>query len=193
VGGARPAAASAAEQGRLALTETAIAGRTGRASRTIPRQLSEHVTEGALTDAAGLAWKRLLDSSLRPGRRVRAANYSVSAQLQLDGMESTVVVVRASQTAATAAAVGLLGLHENEVGPGDIADAFGEIVVAISCEVRTLLAGLTKLAAPVVVQGDRLNTAIPGARMMCEANLRSSAGPVHVSLWRPRAARRPLG
>jgi hypothetical protein len=169
------------------VTDTATVG------RTIPRQAGEHLTEGALADVAGIAWKRLLGSSLRPGRRVAAERFSVSAQLQLAGMESTVVVVRASQAAAVAATVGLLGLHEVEVAPGDIADAFAEIVVAVGCGVRTLLAGLAKLAAPVVVQGDGLNTAIPGASMICDACLQSSAGPVHVSLWRPRTARRLLG
>ena len=169
------------------MTDTATVG------RAIPRQLSEHLTEAALTEVVGLAWKRLLGGSLRPGRAVRARRFSVSAQVQLAGMDSTVVVVRASQEAATAAAVSLLGLHEDEVASGDIADAFAEIVVAVGCGVRTLLAGLTKLDAPVVVQGDGLVTAIPGAKMMCEASLQSAGGPVSVSLWRPRAARRLFG
>ena len=169
------------------MTNTATVG------RVIPRQLSEHLTEAALTDVTGLAWKRLLGTSLRPGRAARAGLFAVSAQVQLAGMESTVVVVRASQAAANAAAVGLLGLHEDEVAAGDIADAFAEIVVAVGCGVRTLLAGLTKLDAPVVVQGNGLETAIPGARMICEATLQSAGGQVHVSLWRPRASRRLLG
>ncbi len=169
------------------MTNTATVG------RAIPRQLSEHLTEAALTEVVGLAWKRLLGSSLRPGRAMRPGRFSVSAQVQLAGMESTVVVVRASHEAATAAAVSLLGLHEDEVASGDIADAFAEIVVAVGCGVRTLLAGLTKLDAPVVVQGAALDTAIPGARMICDASLKSDGGAVHVSLWRPRAARRLLG
>jgi hypothetical protein len=172
------------EQRGLAVTDTATVG------RAIPRQLNEHLTEAALTDVVGLAWKRLFGTSLRPARRVRAGRFAVSAQVQLAGMDSTVVVVRASQEAATDAAVNLLGLHVDEVAAGDIADAFAEIVVAVGCGVRTLLAGLTKLDAPVVVQGERLDTAIPGARMICDANLQSAVGPVHVSLWRPRAARR---
>ncbi len=158
--------------------------------RAIPRQMGEHLTEGALTDVVVLAWKRLLGTSLRPGRPVPAGRFSVSAQLQLAGMDATVVVVRASQEAATNAAVNLLGLHEDEVASGDVADAFAEIVVAVGCGVRTLLAGLTKLDAPVVVQGDGLDTAIPGARMICQTSLKSAGGPVHVSLWRPRTARR---
>ena len=137
--------------------------------RAIPRQLSEHLTEAALTDVVNLAWSRLFGQPLRPaGRRVGAERFSVSAQVQLAGMDSTVVVVRASQAAAVAAAVDLLGLHDGEVASGDIADAFAEIVVAVGCGVRTLLAGLTKLDAPVVVQGSGLHTAIPGARMLCE-------------------------
>ncbi len=158
--------------------------------RAIPRQLGEHPSAGALTDVVLLAWKRLLGTSLRPGLRAPAGRYSVSAQLQLTGMDATVVVVRASQEVATNAAVDLLGLHEDEVASGDVADAFAEIVVAVGCGVRTLLASLTKLEAPVVVQGDGLDTAIPGARMICDTSLTSAGGAVHVSLWRPRAARR---
>jgi len=107
-------------------------------------------------------------------------------------MDSTVVVVRATREAASAAAVDLLGLQDGEVASGDIADAFAEIVVAVGCGVRTLLGGLTRLDAPVVVQGSALDTAIPGARMLCDASLKTAAGPVNVSLWRPRAARRIL-
>jgi hypothetical protein len=158
--------------------------------RAIPRQLSEHLTESALTDVVNLAWSRLFGEPLRPSGPVGAERFAVSAQLQLAGMDSTVVVVRASQTAAVAAAVELLDLHDGEVASGDIADAFADIVVAVGCGVRTLLSGLTKLDAPVVVQGSGLLTAIPGARMLCEADLRSPAGPFNVSLWRPRAARR---
>jgi hypothetical protein len=169
------------------LTETATVG------RVIPRQLSEHLTEAALIDVVGLAWKRLLGASLRPKRSLGPGRFAVSAQVQLSGMESTVVVVRATQEAASAATVALLGLHEDEVASGDIADAFAEIVVAVGGGVRSLLAGLTKLDAPVVVQGDGLDTAIPGARTICDATLQSAGGAVHVSLWRPRAARRLLG
>lgn len=165
---------------------------TATIGRAIPRQLNEHLTEAALTDVVNLAWSRLFGSSLRANGPVPAECFSVSAQLQLAGMESTVVVVRASLEAAVAAAVELLDLDEREVASGDIADAFGDIVVAIGCGVRTLLAGLTKLDAPVVVQGGALQTAIPGARLLCEANLKNSAGPINVGLWRPRAARRIL-
>jgi hypothetical protein len=160
--------------------------------RAIPRQLSEQITQAALSDVVILAWSRLFGDALRPSAPVAAERFSVSAQLQLAGMDSTVVVVRASQTAAVSAAVNLLELHDGEVGAGDIADAFAEIVVAVGCGVRTLLAGLTKLDAPVVVQGSGLLTAIPGARMLCDADLKSPAGPFNVSLWRPRAARRIL-
>jgi hypothetical protein len=160
--------------------------------RAIPRQLSEHLTEAALIDVVNLAWSRLFGYSLRASRPVAAGRFSVSAQLQLAGMDSTVVVVRASQTAAVTAAVDLLELNDGEVASGDIADAFAEIVVAVGCGVRTLLAGLTKLDAPVVVQGAGLQTAIPGARMLCDANLKSPGGPFNVSLWRARTARRIL-
>ena len=159
-------------------------------SRAIPRQASEHLTEAALTEVATLAWKRLSGSTLRSARSVPTDRYAVSAQLQLAGMDSTIVVVRASNEAATAAAVGMLGLHPDEVGSGDIADAFAELVVSVGCGVRALLSGLTKLDPPVVVQGQSIETAIPGARMLCEAHLRILEGPVHVSLWRPRSARR---
>ena len=168
------------------MTNTATVG------RAIPRQLSEHLTEAGLIDVVDLAWSRLFGHALRPSGPVAAERFSVSAQLQLAGMDSTVVVVRASHTAAVAAAVDLLDLNDGEVAAGDIADAFAEIVVAVGCGVRTLLTGLTKLDAPVVVQGNGLLTAIPGAHMMCDANLKSPAGPFNVSLWRPRAARRIL-
>lgn len=159
-------------------------------SRAIPRQMSEHLTQSALTDVVTIAWDRLIGASLRPARPVATDRFAVSAQLHLAGMDSTVVVVRASRAAATAAAVDMLGLQPDEVGAGDIADAFAEIVVTVGCGVRALLAGLTKLDVPVVVQGDAVETAIPGARMLCETTLKSAAGPVHVSLWRPRASRR---
>jgi hypothetical protein len=165
---------------------------TATVMRVIPRQLSEQLTQASLTDVVNLAWKRLFGRSLRPAARVSADRFSVSAQLQLAGMDSTVVVVRATGEAARAAAVDLLGLQDGEVASGDIADAFAEIVVAVGCGVRTLLGGLTKLDAPVVVQGSALDTAIPGARMLCDASLKTAAGPVNVSLWRPRAARRIL-
>jgi hypothetical protein len=159
-------------------------------SRAIPRQTSEHLTEGALTEVATLAWKRLTGATLRPARSAASDRFAVSAQLQLAGMDSTVVVVRASREAATAAAVGMLGLQPGEVGAGDIADAFAELAVTVGCGVRALLAGLTKLDPPVVVQGESIQTAIPGARMLCESRLKTGEGPVHVSLWRPRSARR---
>ncbi len=168
------------------MTDTATIG------RAIPRQLSEHLTEAALTDVVNLAWSRLLGGSLRPAGLVPAQTFAVSAQLQLAGMDSTVVVVRASADAAAAVAVELLDLRDGEAAAGDIADAFADIVVAVGCGVRTLLAGLAKLDTPVVVQGSALQTAIPGARMLCETNLKNSAGTFNVSLWRPRAARRIL-
>jgi hypothetical protein len=152
--------------------------------------MSEHLTESALTEVVIIAWKRLVGSALRPARPTATDRYAVSAQLQLAGMDSTVVVVRASREAATAAAVDMLGLQHDEVGAGDIADAFAEIVVTVGCGVRALLAGLVKLDAPVVVQGQSVETAIPGARMLCDTSLKTAAGPVHVSLWRPRSARR---
>ncbi len=102
------------------------------------------------------------------------------------------MVVRASREAAAAAAVELLDLEDGEAASGDIADAFAEILVAVGCGVRTLLAGLTRFDAPVVVQGNALQTAIPGARMLCDTTLKSSAGPFNISLWRPRVARRTL-
>jgi hypothetical protein len=153
---------------------------------SIPRQDNEP-TSAALEAITAGVWKHLLGTSLRPFPRWSPFEVAVSASVPVNGASPAVTVLSAPASVATVAAVAILGLQEDELAPGDIEDAFGDLVLAIGSEIRTLLSDETRLGPPSVVHGAGLSTAVPGARLACEARLKSAAGPVQVSLWSRRA------
>ena len=157
---------------------------------SIPRQENGPLSAEALAGIVSRAWKRVLGIDLHslsrdPGRQF-AEDISVSASLPLLGESSLVVVLRTSSQVAVRAAVSVLGLHEDELAPGDIDDAFAGIVGAVGIGLRDVLPQVTRIGSPIVVQGSSLTSAVPGARLMCDASLRSGSGRVHVGLWHPR-------
>lgn len=143
----------------------------------------------ALAAIAADVWERLLDARLRPAARWSPVDVAVSASVPLDGPAPAVGVLSVPTSVATSVTGSRLGLQDDELAPGDIDDALGEIVVAIGAGLRAMLADVTRLGPPSVVHGAGLSTVVPGARLTSEARLRSAAGPVQVSLWHLRAAR----
>jgi hypothetical protein len=161
---------------------------------TIPRQESPVLSRETLEDVVAKAWWHVLGTGLHRLNQhnlatVAGADIAVAASLPLFGANSLVVVLRASRGVATDAAVSLLGLHREELAPGDIDDAFASLVNAVGGGLREVLPDVTLLGTPVVVQGSAVTTAVPSARMTCDTSLRSGSGRVHVSLWRPRVQR----
>ncbi len=162
----------------------------------IPRQDSQVLGSATLEDVVAKAWWHVLGTGLHRLNRQdsaistpAAADIAVAASLPLFGANSLVVVLRASRGVAADAAVSLLGLHREELAPGDIDDAFASLVTAVGNDLRDVLADVTLLGTPVVVQGGAVTAAVPNARMTCQTSLRSGSGRVHVSLWRPRVQR----
>jgi hypothetical protein len=171
---------------------------------TIPRQESQALSRANLEDVVSKAWWQVLGTGLHRLNRHNSASgtgtvagatgavgaeIAVAASLPMFGANSLVVVLRASRGVATDAAVSLLGLHREELAPGDIDDAFASLVNAIGSGLCDVLPDVTLLGTPVVVQGSAVTTAVPSARMTCDTSLRSGGGRVHVSLWRPRVQR----
>ena len=162
----------------------------------IPRQETQHLTRGVLDDVVTRAWWHVLGAGLHrlhgqasAAGTLTGADIAVAASLPLFGANSLIVVLRASRGVATDAAVSLLGLHREELAPGDIDDAFASLVVAVGEGLRDVIADVTLLGVPVVVQGSAVTTAVPHARLTCDTTLRSGGGRVHVGLWRPRVQR----
>lgn len=172
------------------------AGSLATVGSTIPRQDTQLLSTRTLEDVVASAWWQVLGTGLHRLNRqdaatagVVGADIAVTASLPMFGANSLVVVLRASRGVATDAAVSLLGLHREELAPGDIDDAFASLVLAVGGGLREVLANVTLLGTPVVVQGSAVTTAVPNARMTGETSLRSGSGRVHVSLWRPRVQR----
>lgn len=157
----------------------------------IPRQPGELVSRSELETAARDTWQELLGSPLHPLRRDAAFTSAVSATVGLSGAKSVVAVVSAPPEVASDAAVRVLGLQRDELAPGDIADAFAELVMAIGSKLQVLLPGRMRIGHPGVTQGAGLTTALPGARMICESVLANSVGPIRITLWRTLAGRLP--
>lgn len=170
---------------------TPVDGASRVLDSAIPRQETELLSPAALQDIVRVAWKQLLGSELHrltPSGRSSdlATDIAVSASLPLIGHHPLVVVLRTSAAVAAEAAVSVLGLHQDELAPGDIDDAFGGIIGGVGSGLQAVLPEVTRLGAPVVVQGEGLSSAVPFARLTCDASLRSGSDRVHVSLWRPR-------
>jgi hypothetical protein len=136
-------------------------------------------------------WKQQLGRTLHRVLPTRSTagppEFGVSASVPLDTGAPLVAVLRVPAAVAAAAAVARLDLHEWEIAPGDIDDAFTELVAAVGSGISRMLPGATRIGPPLVVQGSALSTSVAKAQLACEAVLLGSAGPVHASLWRPRA------
>ncbi len=155
--------------------------------RTLPRQRGELLTDADLEGVAVAVWKGLLRSSLYRARRLAPSSYAVSATVSLVGDCSAIAMISVPEAVAISASVGVLGLQVDELAPGDIDDAFAVLALAVGDAIAALLPGGAALGHPSVAQGERLTTALPGARLTAETLLWSGAGPVRVSLWRPRS------
>ena len=150
---------------------------------SIPRQSRELLSREDLENVVAAVWRRRLGLSIHRLRGHAAAGSAVSANISLVGAGTAVAVLRAPFEVAAAAAVGVLGLHEDELAPGDVEDAFGELVVAIAQGIGDLLPGASVVGPASVVRGSELTTAVPGSPLMCDAALHCAPGPLHVSMW----------
>ena len=149
----------------------------------IPHQSRAFMSQDALESVVAGVWKRRLGLSLHRLRGHPAAGFAVSASVPLVGAGTAVAVLRAPLEVASAAAAGMLGLHHDELAPGDLDDAFSELIVSVGQGIGDLLAGPSALGPASVVRGAGLTAAVPGSPMMGEVALHSSAGPLQLSLW----------
>ncbi len=165
------------DKGGGAVPNTAIAG------APIPRQSHAFMSQDALERVVAQVWEQRLGLSLHRLRGHPPAGFSVSASIPLVGAGSAVAMLRAPFEVAAAAAVGLLGLHRDEVAPGDVDDAFTQLVVAVGHAIGGLLSGPNALGPASIVRGVGLTAAAPGSPTMGEVALYSGAGAIHLSVW----------
>jgi hypothetical protein len=167
---------------------------TASVGPAIPRQTSASLDQKALEGVVMDVWKHQLGRSLHralPTRSAASPEFGVSACVPLETGAPLVAVLRVPAAVAASVASERLELHEWEIAPGDIDDAFTELIVAVGNGISRLLPDATRIGPPLVVQGSGLSTSVAKAQLDCEAVLLSSAGPVHASLWRPRSPWRP--
>jgi hypothetical protein len=152
------------------------------------------LAQDAFAKAVSSVWDRRLGMSLHAISVGARTEFTVSAGLPLGRGGSHgnhVVFLCAPEAVAMAAAAKVLGLHADELSPADIDDTFAELVLEIGWEIREKLPEVDSFGQAFVVHGNGLGTAIPGAGLLCEAGLVSTAGPVYASLWGPRPIRVP--
>ena len=167
---------------------------TASVGPVIPRQVCKSLDGHFLEAVVIEVWKQQLGRRLHRMMSTRPApapDLAVSASVPFDTGVPFVTVLSVPTPVAAAVATARLDLHEHEIAPGDIDDAFTELIAAVAVGIGRVLPDVTRMGPPLVVQGARLSTAVSSAQLDCGACLLDSAGPVYASVWRPRAPWRP--
>jgi hypothetical protein len=163
------------------------------AGPVFPRQPQRPLDADLLETVVIDVWKQQLGRTLRrPEATLRPPDgeFAVSASTTLDAGEPLVVTLRAPAPVATAVAMSRLDLHEDELAPGDIDDAFTGLLGVVVTRLAHVVPDAGQVGPSLVVQGSGLSVMVGGAELDCDVTLMAGSWPVRVSVWRPREAAR---
>jgi len=159
----------------------------------VPRQTHRLLDTDLLETVVIDVWKQQLGRTLRrPEATVRPPDgeFAVTASTTLDAGEPLVVTLRAPAPVASAVAMARLDLHEDELAPGDIDDAFTGLLGVVVTRLVHVVPDAGQVGPSLVVQGSGLSVMVGGAELDADVTLLAGSWPVRVSVWRPREATR---
>jgi hypothetical protein len=163
------------------------------AGPVLPRQ-PHRLLDGDLLETIVMdVWKQQVGRTLRrPEAESRPPDgeFAVSASTTLDAGEPLVVTLRAPARVAAAVATARLDLHEDELAPGDIDDAFTGLLTVVATRLAHAVPDAGQVGPSLVVQGTGLSVMVGGAELDSDVTLMAGSSPVRVSVWRPREATR---
>ena len=112
----------------------------------------------------------------------QAPTTGVSASVSIVGPWNGVVVVSTTVVGADQVAAALLGMTVEEVEPGDVDDAIGELVNIVGGNVKSVLPGPSSLSLPLVAHGSA-NVAGRDAQIVAQAALEWRGEHVEIAVW----------
>lgn len=121
-------------------------------------------------------------SQVRPAADAGAR--SATATIHISGSWNGSVVISSSATLARRAAAAMFELEEDELGDGEVSDAFGELVNMIGGSVKSLLPEPSRLSLPTVSHGAAHVVTVPGAGLVEQVELDCDGERVHVAVWK---------
>jgi chemotaxis protein CheX len=129
--------------------------------------LSEQVTEAAM-----LVWSTVIGLPLEPTGHPLADRPDVlTGTVHITGEYDGAVHVRVTSALAATVAGRMFSLPATEIDEELTRDALAELTNMVGGQIKSLVAGPSKLSLPQVVAGERYSVRCVGARSTCEVTL----------------------
>jgi chemotaxis protein CheX len=139
-------------------------------------------------------WESVLQLEVVPtGPPPAQGDQTLSAFVHIHGDWEGTVVVQASAALADHVAAAMFLVPPDELGPGEVSDALGEVVNMLGGSVKSLVEGDVSLSLPVVIGGARYTVAIPRSTDLNEVWFDCRSEPLVVRVVERATADLPAG
>lgn len=141
-------------------------------------------TEDVVTEIASSVWRAFLSESddIIPFPTA-PSHASLTGTVFISGKWNGLVSLTCSSVAAVRAAALMFAAEVEEVNPGDVLDAVGELVNIVGGNLKGMLPSPTGLSLPSVTDGALHIDTRAGAELLVDVQLSWMDEPVHVAIW----------
>lgn len=148
------------------------------------------IEQEQLVEIAQTVWSSFLGMVLveQPTDRSSATDdgHSASATVHISGSWNGSVILSCTTTLARRAAAAMFEMNEDEVGDGEVADAFGELANTIGGNLKCLLPEPSQLSLPTVSLGAVHVVTVPGAGLLEHVELDCDGDQLRIAVWNRR-------